>query len=210
MHLGMTGSLRVAPPGEHLALHAAGHGADPYLRASWALDDDRTLLFRDIRRFGRLAVVPAGRYEALPTLHQLGPEPFDDAFTPATLWTAMRGSRARVKTQLLSQRPVAGVGNIYADEALWRAGVFPAARTLTRPQAARLHGALRDVLAAALERRGTTLRDYRGVDGNPGDNQHHLDCYGRAGQSCRRCDAVLVSRVWDGRTATFCTACQKR
>lgn len=206
VHLGMTGSLRVAPVGED----TAEHPTDPYLRAAWLLDDGRTLLFRDIRRFGRLAVVPAGRYETLPTLHHLGPEPFDDAFTPGSLWAAVRTSRARVKTQLLSQRPVAGVGNIYADEALWRAGVFPAARTLTRTQAERLHGALRAVLAAALERRGTTLRDYRGVDGNPGDNQHHLDCYGRAGLTCRRCETVLVSRVWDGRTATFCSVCQKR
>jgi formamidopyrimidine-DNA glycosylase len=202
VHLGMTGALRVLP--------ATELPVDPYLRARWALDDGRTLLFRDVRRFGRLAVVPAGCYESLPTLHHLGPEPFDAAFTPAVLWRALRSSRARVKTQLLSQRPVAGVGNIYADEALWRAGVFPAARTVTKAQAERLHAALQQVLLAALERRGTTLRDYRGVDGNPGDNQYHLDCYGRAGLSCRRCEAVLVSRVWDGRTATFCRACQRR
>ena len=202
VHLGMTGSLSVVP--------TEAVRPDPYRRASWALDDGRTLLFRDIRRFGRLAVVTAGEYRSLPTLHRLGPEPFDPLFTPRSLWLAVRASRARVKTQLLSQRPVAGVGNIYADEALWRAGVFPAARTISRAQAERLHGALREVLGAALERRGTTLRDYRGVDGNPGDNQHHLDCYGRAGQPCRRCEGVLVSRVWDGRTATFCVACQKR
>jgi formamidopyrimidine-DNA glycosylase len=202
VHLGMTGALRVLP--------SADLPLDPYLRARWALDDGRTLLFRDIRRFGRLAVVPAGSYAALPTLHNLGPEPFDEAFTPEVLWRALRSSRARVKTQLLSQRPVAGVGNIYADEALWRAGVFPAARSVTKAQTERLHGALRQVLLEALERRGTTLRDYRGVDGNPGDNQHHLDCYGRAGFSCRRCEGVLVSQVWDGRTATFCRTCQRR
>jgi formamidopyrimidine-DNA glycosylase len=202
VHLGMTGALRVLPEPDV--------PADPYLRARWALDDGRALLFRDIRRFGRLAVVPAGRYESLPTLHLLGPEPFDDAFTPLSLWAALRASRARVKTQLLSQRPVAGVGNIYADEALWQAAIFPGARAISRPGAARLHAALREVLGSALSRRGTTLRDYRAVDGEPGDNQHHLLCYGRAGLACLRCGGTLVSRFWDGRTSTFCPTCQRR
>jgi formamidopyrimidine-DNA glycosylase len=202
VHLGMTGSLAVVPSEVFVP--------DAYTRAWWRLDDGRTLGFRDIRRFGRLAVVPTGRYQSLPTLHRIGPEPFDDAFTPAALFRALRTSTARIKTQLLSQRPVAGVGNIYADEALWRAGLHPAARTVTRPGAERLHRALREVLAAGIEHGGTTLRDYVGVDGSRGDNQHHLDCYGRAGLPCGRCATVLISRVWDGRTATFCPACQRR
>jgi formamidopyrimidine-DNA glycosylase len=202
VHLGMTGSLAV--------VGTDAYAPDAYARAWWRLDDGRTLGFRDIRRFGRLAVVPAGRYESLPTLHQLGPEPYDPEFTPIVLWRALRASRARVKTQLLSQRPVAGVGNIYADEALWRARVHPASRVVSRPAAERLHEALRHVLARGLSHGGTTLRDYVTLDGGRGENQHHLDCYGRAGLPCARCGAELRSRFWDGRTATFCPACQHR
>src|SRR5690606_12783654 len=121
-----------------------------------------------------------------------------------------RRSRARVKTQLLSQRPVAGVGNIYADEALWRAGVDPASRRVTRAQAAALRDALVDVLAAGIDHGGTTLRDYRDAEGGQGSNQLHLDCYGRAGAPCRRCGEVLVRRVLDGRGTTSCPTCQGR
>ena len=116
VHLGMTGQLRpdLAP--------------DPYVRARWHLDDGSTLVYRDIRRFGRIAVVDAGDHRSLPTLAALGPEPFGDDFTPESLRAALARSRARVKTQLLGQRVVAGVGNIYADEALWQAGIAPTAR----------------------------------------------------------------------------------
>ena len=164
------------------------------MRAWWALDDGEVLELRDVRRFGRVAVVPRGRHDALPTLAALGPEPFAETFTPEVLWQGLRRSRLRVKTQLLQQRAVAGVGNIYADEALWRAGVDPAARKVTRPQAARLHAAIREVLAAGLANGGTTLRDYRTVDGGTGSNQHHLDCYGRAGQPCNRCGDDAASQ----------------
>jgi len=201
IHLGMTGQLRLRSP---------AHVDDPYVRAWWALDDAEVLELRDVRRFGRVAVVPRGRHDSLPTLAALGPEPFAETFTPEVLWQALRRSRLRVKTQLLQQRAVAGVGNIYADEALWRAGVDPAARKVTRPQATRLHAAIREVLAAGLDNGGTTLRDYRTVDGGTGNNQHHLDCYGRAGQPCNRCAATLRRKVLDGRGTTWCPVCQRR
>ena len=123
VHLGMTG---------HLHPRAPGTEPGAYNRAWWALDDGTTLDFDDTRRFGRIAVVPAGDHRSLPTLHHLGPEPFDDAFTELGLWRALRASSARVKTQLLHQRVVAGVGNIYADEALWDARVQPGSRQVTR------------------------------------------------------------------------------
>ena len=130
----MTGSLRIAdntaPP-------------DPYVRAEWTLDDGAVLELRDVRRFGRVAVVPAGVYDSLPTLHALGPEPLSDDFDPLAFHRALKASHRPVKTQLMSQRPVAGVGNIYADEALWRAGVHPASRRTSRPQSDRIHTALR-------------------------------------------------------------------
>lgn len=198
VHLGMTGSL---------ALDAT---VDPYVRARWHLDDGTTLRYRDVRRFGRIALVPCGVYDALPTLATQGPDPFDDDFTPDDLWRALRRSRARIKTQLLSQRPVAGVGNIYADEALWRAGIDPARRSITRAEAERLHSAIRDVLVQGIANGGTTLRDYRTFDGGEGSNQHALDCYGRHGEPCNRCGAVLVRRVLGGRGTTHCPQCQPR
>lgn len=201
VHLGMTGRFEVLPSnGEPRRLH---------VRAWWELGDE-VLELHDVRRFGRVAVVPAGDYRDLPTLFRLGPEPFDPEFTPIDLWSALRRSTARVKTQLLSQRPVAGVGNIYADEALWRAGINPAARSVSRPAAERLHRALIEVLQAGVEHGGTTLRDYRGLDGASGSNQLHLDCYGRAGEPCRRCGELLARRVLDGRSTVWCRACQAR
>jgi formamidopyrimidine-DNA glycosylase len=126
------------------------------------------------------------------------------------LWRALRGSRCRIKTQLLSQRPLAGVGNIYADEALWRAGIHPARRTVTRADAGRLLDALRTVLAQGIANGGTTLRDYRTVDGGAGRNQRALGCYGRAGQPCLRCGMELRRSVVDGRGTTHCPGCQRR
>ena len=201
VHLGMTGQLRVRP---------AGALVDPYVRAWWRLDGPgEALELRDVRRFGRVAVV-GDDVSALPTLAALGPEPFDPAFDAGALWQGVRRSRAQVKTQLLGQRVVAGVGNIYADEALWRARVHPAARRLSRAAAARLHRALVDVLAEGIEHGGTTLRDYRTVDGGTGEHQHRLDCYGRAGEPCRRCGAELRRGVVDGRGTTWCPTCQRR
>ncbi|MCU1497404.1 MAG: mutM [Acidimicrobiales bacterium] len=200
IHLGMTGQLRVDPPGS---------GPDPYDRAWWDLDDGRRFALRDVRRFGRIAVV-GDDLSALPTLAALGPEPFDPAFTPESLWRDLRRSSSRVKTQLLGQRVVAGVGNIYADEALWRAGVNPAGRSLSRPAAGRLHRAVVDVLTEGIEHGGTTLRDYRTVDGGSGANQHRLECYGRAGLPCARCGTPLRRRVIDARGTTWCPTCQAR
>lgn len=200
IHLGMTGQLRIDPDGNQI---------DPYDRAGWSLDDGRRFALRDVRRFGRIAVVGAD-WSALPTLAALGPEPFDPDFTAELLWANLRRSRVRLKTQLLSQRPVAGVGNIYADEALWRARVHPAKRQLGRPGATRLHEAIREVLAQGIAHGGTTLRDYRTLDGGEGTNQMALDCYGRAGDPCRRCGDTLHRTVLDGRGTTLCRTCQRR
>jgi len=201
VHLGMTGQFAVRGVDDDVD--------ERYVRAWWLLDDDRVLEFRDVRRFGRIAVV-TDDLRTLPTLAALGPEPFDPAFTDAHLWSALRASQSRVKTQLLSQRVVAGIGNIYADEALWRAQVHPAARRISRPAAARLREAIVDVLDQGIANGGTTLRDYRTVDGGTGANQHRLDCYGRAGAACHRCGDALRRSVVDGRGTTHCPTCQRR
>jgi len=201
VHLGMTGQLI---PGAELD--------DPYLRAWWRLDErsgsESVLGYRDVRRFGRIRVAQNGDYEG--TLATLGPEPFDPDFTPLGLWETLKGSRRHLKTQLLSQRPVAGVGNIYADEACFRAEVHPAVRRVTRAQAERLHHAIVQVLRQGVDNGGTTLRDYRDADGVSGENQHHLDCYGRHGEPCVRCGTELRKTILDARTTTFCPRCQSR
>lgn len=198
IHLGMTGVLafEIDPV------------RGPHERAAWLLDDGRWLTFTDVRQFGRIAVVDAGSYESLPTLAALGPEPFDESLDAEMFWRSLRQSKQRLKTRLLSQRPIAGVGNIYADEACWAARVHPGSRRITRAQAAELLEAIREALAAGIANGGTTLRDYRNVSGGTGSNQDELKCYGRAGEPCSRCGDLLVSRVYDGRTTTLCRTCQ--
>ncbi len=200
VHLGMTGALYV---NDSLP-------DDPYQRASWTLADGRHLWFRDVRRFGRIAVVPANDYRSLPTLHRLGPEPFDPALDAAVFHSSLTKSRRRIKTQLLSQRPIAGIGNIYADEALWRARIHPGTRRVGLERADRLLEHLREVLSESLQHGGTTLRDYRKPDGDTGRNQKRLDCYGRGGLPCRRCGSQLVVQIFDQRTTTRCVICQRR
>jgi formamidopyrimidine-DNA glycosylase len=201
IHLGMTGRLSVVTVGPPTTTH---------LRARWTLDDGRSLLFDDVRRFGRIAVVPSGEHGSLPTLAALGPEPFDEAFTPEHLRDAVNRSERALKTQLLSQRVVAGVGNIYADEALWRAGVHPGSRRITRSAAVRLRDAVREVLRAGIEHGGTTLRNYRDAEGGEGSNQRYLDCYGHGGEPCVRCATELRRTVIDARSTVFCPTCQRR
>jgi formamidopyrimidine-DNA glycosylase len=217
VHLGMTGSLRVRP---------AGDQGDAYVRAWWGLEDPaavgaggparaavgaggvvgEALEYRDVRRFGRLAVAEDGQYAG--TLAVQGPDALDRRLTAVDFWRAIRRSRRAIKTQLLSQRPIAGVGNIYADEALWRARINPARRTVTRAEAAALLDAVREVLAGSLHHGGTTLTTYRNVEGLPGRNQQRLNVYGQAGLPCPRCGTELRSRVLDGRTTTWCSTCQ--
>lgn len=215
VHLGMTGRLsvtgdRVEGTSWQRAAVSDADAATGHLRARWTLDDGRHLLFDDVRRFGRIAVVAAGDHHSLPTLAALGPEPFDEAFSPQHLRDQVNGSSRALKTQLLSQRVVAGVGNIYADEALWRAGVHPASRRVTRAASERLRDAVRTVLAEGIEHGGTTLRNYRDAAGGEGTNQRYLDCYGRGGEPCVRCGETLRRTVIDARATVFCGACQPR
>jgi len=196
MHLGMTGAFRFDLD-------------DPHVRAWLALDDGRTLCFKDVRRFGRMAVVEAGVYEAIPMLAMLGPEPLSDEFDPDVFARALQRTTSPVKPFLLSQRPVAGVGNIYADEALWLARIHPASRKVGRTRAHALHRAIRDTLAGAIEREGTTFSDYQMVDGASGRNAPALVAYGRGGRPCPRCRTRLRKIVLGGRGTTYCPRCQR-
>ena len=197
MHLGMTGSLRFGL-------------ADGYARAGLRLDTGKDLVFRDVRRFGRLAAVDSGDYSAIPLLARLGPEPLTEAFDPLAFAEDLSRTRAPIKPYLLSQRPVAGVGNIYADEALWRARIHPASRRVGRRRAIDLHAAIEHVLQGAIEREGTTFRDYVMVNGASGRNATELIAYGQAGRACPRCGTALRRIVLGGRGTTYCPSCQRR
>ena len=201
VHLGMTGRLAIEPDPdlEH-----------PHLRAWWRLDDHRLLTFHDARRFGRIHVVDRGDHAAMPTLAALGPEPFDPAFNGRDLAAFVKRSNRHLKTILLGQRAVAGVGNIYADEALWMAEINPATRRLSRARADRLVETVQAALQSGLDHGGTTLRDYVDSTGEQGANQHELHCYGRSGEPCERCGTTLRRRELDARTTTWCPGCQAR
>jgi formamidopyrimidine-DNA glycosylase len=180
-----------------------------YITLSLSLHDGRALHYRDIRRLGTVTLMAPERWQAYQT--RLGDEPLDPAFTPAHLSAALRDSRQAVKKVLMDQRRIAGVGNIYANEALWRARIDPSrpARTLREREVRELHASLTGVLSDAIQARGTTFRDYRDASGAPGTFAASLAAYGRAGQPCRRCGARLVgTSAIDGRSTVFCPGCQ--
>jgi formamidopyrimidine-DNA glycosylase len=198
IHLGMTGVIARDDPRTHV-------------RARLELDRG-WLFFRDVRRFGRFLVVRAGIYDALPTLRDLGLEPLEPGFSSAAFSERLRGRKIGVKAAIMSQRAVAGVGNIYADEALWRARIHPeteAARVGERRLCA-LRDAIVEVLTASLEQGGTTLRDYRNVAGERGRYVERLAVYGREGQPCPRCGATIRRIVVAQRGTSFCPRCQRR
>jgi formamidopyrimidine-DNA glycosylase len=207
VHLGMTGSLRVRPGGDD---------GDAYVRAWWRLDDGPdggggALEYRDVRRFGRIAVATGGVYTG--TLAVQGPDALDRSLTAEAFWRSLRGSRRAVKTQLLSQRPIAGVGNIYADEALWVArlhGDRPGNR-LRRADAVNLLAAVRTVMAAALAQGGTSFDAlYVNVNGESGYFDRSLEVYGREGEPCSRCGSPIVRVSFMNRSSFFCPRCQPR
>ncbi|MEM9562230.1 MAG: bifunctional DNA-formamidopyrimidine glycosylase/DNA-(apurinic or apyrimidinic site) lyase [Actinomycetota bacterium] len=210
VHLGMTGRLQVVERPDRIGERTAVDDPSPYRRAWWALDDGSTLEFVDVRRFGRIRVVPRNDFSAIPALRQAGPEPWDPELDGRTFKTLLDRSRRKLKTQLLSQRPIAGVGNIYADEALWLARINPRVTRLSTERASELLMAIRTVLERGIDNGGTTLRDYRDAAGETGSNQYSLAAYGRAGQPCRRCGETLRSAVLDARTTTWCPVCQRR
>ena len=181
-----------------------------YAAVRFALADGRALIYRDIRRLGTVALMRAGRFAACDAA--LGREPLDAAFSAADLARILSRSRAAVKRVLMDQKRIAGVGNIYANEALWRAGIDPSrtARSLSDADAAALHAALTGVLREAIAERGTSFRDYRDAGGRQGGFARKLAVYGRAGRPCPRCGATLIgTHAIDGRSTVLCAHCQQ-
>jgi formamidopyrimidine-DNA glycosylase len=197
VHLGMTGGFRLEG-GKHTRVTLSTEGGGP-------------LFFDDPRRFGKMAVVRPGEYAGMPTLAAMGPEPLSDDFEEAG-FVRQAGRCGAVKPWLLSQKPVSGVGNIYADESLWLARLHPAQARLTPAEAARLYAAIREVMAAAVEAGGSSLGsgvgNYRQHDGVSGLFQHQHHVYGRAGQPCERCGTGIVKTVLAQRGTHHCPQCQ--
>lgn len=199
MHLRMTGQAVVVNGEQPL---------DPHCRLRFLLDDGSELRFNDIRKFGRVWI--AEDRGQLAERIRLGPEPLTDAFTPDALRQALRG-RGSVKGALLDQKRIAGLGNIYVDEALFRAGIRPdrPAGSVTDEEVEQLHGAIEEVLAEAVRHGGTTIRNYVQGDGAPGSFAEQLEVYGRHGAPCVRCGERLERMRVAGRGTTFCPRCQR-
>jgi len=228
--LRMTGALLVTPPGSP---------TDPYVRVTFHLADGRELRYRDVRKFGRIGLWEGGglrriggrtgpggrtsaragrrriaetgaRYRVGDVFARHGPEPLAASFSAARFGERLRGRSARLKSLLLDQSFIAGVGNIYADEALWRARLHPLrpADTLTPLEIRRLHRSIRTVLRQAIVNRGASFSDYVGVDGEPGENAERLMAYGRTGAPCLRCGRPLARIVVGQRSTHFCPHCQ--
>lgn len=200
LHLGMSGSVRIVDPSEPAGKHD---------HVDIVLGNGKALRFRDPRRFGSLlwADDPAKH----PLLASLGPEPLDDGFDGDHLWRASRGRRIAVKPFIMDASIVVGVGNIYASEALFAAGIHPrrAAGRVSRERYARLAETIRSVLKRAIRAGGTTLRDFHGGDGAPGYFRQKLDVYGRDGQPCRVCRSDIRVIVLGQRSTFYCLNCQR-
>jgi formamidopyrimidine-DNA glycosylase len=180
-----------------------------YSTIRFDLDDGRALHYADVRRLGTVALMDEHRFAEYSG--KLGIEPLDRSFTASHLSGVLRASSQPVKKVLMEQRKIAGIGNIYANEALWRAGIDPSrpAASITLEQAEVLRTSLVNVLREAIEARGTSFRDYRDARGQRGSFVEKLQAYGRAGQPCMRCGARLVgTHAIDGRATTMCVRCQ--
>ena len=201
LHLGMSGSLRVLPAETPRVEHD---------HLDLVLDSGLALRFNDPRRFGSLHYT-TGDPQAHPLLASLAPEPFDPAFDAEYLWKITRRRRVSIKQLIMNSRLVVGVGNIYANEALYRAGIHPlrAAGRIARSRFAPLVDSIRAVLTDALAEGGTTLRNYVDGDGNPGYFRQSLNVYERAGEPCKRCGQPIRERVVGQRATYFCASCQR-
>lgn len=198
IHLKMSGHLSVVP---------ADAPPDRYAHTVFELDDGRELRFRDTRKFGRVYLV----LDPAAVLGPLGPEPLEGDFTPGQLSARLAGRKRVLKPLLLDQTFIAGIGNIYADEALFHARLLPTRRsdTLTGEETAALHAAIQMVLALGIDREGASISTYVKADGEMGDMQNAVAVFRRTGQSCYTCGGPIARIVLGGRSTHFCPNCQR-
>ena len=197
VHLGMTGNL---------APNFAGQPLRKHTHAAFLLDDGRELRYTDARRFGRMAFLSGKTLAA--ELGRFGADPLE--VTRREFAARIRSSRARIKALLLDQSVLRGIGNIYADESLWRARIHPAkaGARLSEPESERLRKALRSILLRAIALRGSSISDFVDAEGLPGDYQQHHRAYGREGKRCYRCGRTIRRMIVAGRSSFFCPDCQ--
>ena len=201
VHLRMTGALMALPEQEP---------APPYAKIKFSLTGETTMWFTDIRTFGTLYLITDGD-AYIEGYETLGPEPLSEGFTPEYLAPLAAKSRKAIKTFILDQRVIAGLGNIYADECLALSGIHPTrlANSLGKEEIDDLWRAVNAVIAQGIKNKGTTFRDYKDGEGNKGSNQKHLLVYGRGGKPCKKCGAPLSTAKIGGRGSVFCENCQK-
>lgn len=201
MHLRMSGAAIVKPQG--------APGPDAHTHLVVALKDGRSLHWRDVRKFGRMRLLDAQGEAELNAAHGL--EPLSEAFTPEAFQALLAQRRTKLKPFLLDQKAVAGLGNIYVDEALWFAQLHPErpCQSLDQAEAERLHAAIQGVLRRAIENGGSTFRDYRNGYGEIGGHQDHFRAYGQTGRPCARCQSPILRMVLGQRSTHVCPACQQ-
>jgi formamidopyrimidine-DNA glycosylase len=206
---GSAAAQRVGSSGPHRRSRAAAP-RDDYTCIAFQLADGRLLRWRDVRRLGTVALMTPARFAEWEAT--MGPEPFDQRLTAETFTKSVKSSTRAIKTIIMDQHRIAGVGNIYANEALWRSKIRPSLRgaSITRAQAALLLQEIREVLRVAVEQRGTSFRDYQDPSGGRGGFLGLAKVYDRAGEPCLRCGATLsATHAIEGRITVWCRRCQK-
>jgi len=202
IHLKLTGRLICSPEGEEL----------PYLRLLFIFDDNTQLSFTDMRGFGGVWLIPKEDLPTVPFLENLGPEPLENDFTLDKLGELLKGKKGKIKVLLMDQTFIAGIGNIYSQEALFLAGIHPAKNpsTFIDSEIEALHNSLMAVLREAISFGGSSVDAYVKSDGKKGDYESHLKVYGREGESCFVCGTTIEKIKMSGRGTCYCPLCQKR
>ncbi|WP_225907881.1 bifunctional DNA-formamidopyrimidine glycosylase/DNA-(apurinic or apyrimidinic site) lyase [Hyphomonas sediminis] len=210
MHLGMTGRFTISGqmPGE---FHYAPAGLAAHDHVIFHMEGGETVTYNDPRRFGFMELWPTAEFMAYPRLTAMGPEPLSNRFSPAYLDEALAGKAAPIKAALLDQKVIAGLGNIYVCEALFRAGISPKrlSKSIPGQRAARLAPAINSVIAEAIEAGGSSISDFAATDGALGYFQHRFDVYDREGAPCKRCGTEIRRIVQSGRSTFYCPSCQR-
>lgn len=210
MHLGMSGRFTIGGGGVGEFAHDTG-GDPKHDHVVFHMEGGLTVTYNDPRRFGFMELWPAAQWADYPRLKKLGPEPLSNGFSPAYLDEALAGKASPIKSALLDQSVIAGLGNIYVCEALWRSGISPKRKSTTIPgsRSMRLAPAINDVIAEAIEAGGSTLRDFAAADGALGYFQHRFSVYGREGEACKTCGNAIKRLVQSGRSTFYCSKCQR-
>jgi formamidopyrimidine-DNA glycosylase len=210
IHLGMSGSVLFHNTGHPHSIHTKITKLDTHVHAVVRFSDDSRLEYRDPRRFGLLAAYEVPRLEDIPEIRALGKDPLSQGFTGTWLFPLLQKSEKEIKSFLLDQHKIAGLGNIYVCESLFLARIHPSRRcsTLNAKQTEHLAAAIRKVLTDAIRHKGTTFSDFMDSDGKPGDNQQYLTIFQREGEECFKCGEIVRRIRQGGRSSFFCAHCQ--